>query len=453
MKNVFPDNRREQFLEKPLPSSAESERAILGHIILYPESMLDVIGRLVPDDFYFPLHRRVFDAMLSLFAASKLINSIMIGEELKKEGALEAIGGTAVITNLTFGLPHFSDLNEYIKVVQDKATARALIRRCNETITSVLAEDEEVADTIDHHEQAVYVLRDRGATKDFSKLSDVAEKNFKTIVERVNRNEQIVLGIPTGWRDVDNMTSGLQKTDLVILAGRPSMGKTAAALQIALNTTAYNPDFVVAIFSMEMGEDSLGNRMLCQESFIHHHRYRTGHLLKNEWEKLSSGIDRLIPRKIFIEDAGALSALEIKARARKLRSKYKRLDLIIGDHLGLMKRPGKESPTIELGQITKACKVTAKELDVPFLLLSQLRRPGHGKKGDPPTMDELRQSGEIEEDADMAFLLHRDDYYNETDENRGMADLIVAKNRNGPLGTAKLSFLKEYMRFENYTEG
>ncbi len=455
MASVFPDNRREQYLEKPLPSSEESERVILGAILLDNAVIAEAVEHLKPEDFYSPLNRRVFAAMIALFEKQKQIDPILIGEELKKEGSFESIGGISTITNLTFGLPHFSKVEEYIRVVRDKSVIRNLIRTCNAITGEALAEEDEANVILDSAEQKIFEIAEARTKQSFSRIAPVADRVLARVKERAAGEGTGITGLSTGFREVDDMTSGMQRTDLIIVAGRPSMGKTALCLTIAQNA-ALHSNAVVALFSLEMSKEQLVTRMLSSEAHINAHRFRTGHLMSNEWERLAGAIGTLSDAKIFIDDTPGISALEVRAKSRRLAAEQKQLDLIVIDYMQLMGSSGgrrNENRQQEVSQISRELKGLAKELDVPVLALSQLSRAPEARSPPKPLMSDLRESGSIEQDADVVAFIYREDYYKETDENKGLAELILAKQRNGPTGTVKLAFLKEFTRFENYFGG
>ena len=453
MASVFPDNRREQYLEKPLPSSEDSERVILGAILLDNAVIAQAVEHLRPEDFYSPLNRRVFAAMIALFEKQRQIDPILIGEELKKEGSLDSMGGIATITNLTFGLPHFSNVEEYIKVVKDKAVVRNLIRTCNAITSEALAEEDDAEVILDHAEQSIFALAEARTRQSFSRIAPIAERVLTRVQEYAKGEGTGITGLSTGFRELDEMTSGLQRTDLVIVAGRPSMGKTALCLTLAQNAALYSKA-VVAVFSLEMSKEQLVTRMLASEAHINAHRFRTGHLMTNEWERLANAIGTLSDARLFIDDTPGVSVLEMRAKCRRLAAEQKQLDLVVVDYLQLMGGSRRtESRQQEVSQISRELKALAKELDVPVVALSQLSRAPEARNPPKPLMSDLRESGSIEQDADVVAFIYREDYYKETEENKGLAELIVAKQRNGPTGTVRLAFLKEFTRFENYFGG
>jgi replicative DNA helicase len=453
MAAVFPDSRRDQYLERPLPSSEDSERVILGAVLLDNALITQAIEHLKPEDFYSPLNRRVYNAMIGLFEQGKQIDPILIIEEMKKDGPIEAIGGISTIANLTFGLPHFSNLTEYVKVVKDKSVVRTLIRTCNQITSEALAEEDEAEVILDRAEQMVFALAEERTRKGFTHIEPVAREVLEKVTELAHGDSHALTGLSTGFRDFDAKTSGLQKTDLIIIAARPSMGKTALCLTIAQNAAVLE-NAVVAVFSLEMSKEQLVMRMLSSEARIDAHRFRTGHLMREEWSRLAGGIESLSRAKIFIDDTAGLSVLEMRAKARRLAAEQKKLDLIVVDYLQLMSAGGRnESRQQEVSKISRELKALAKELNVPVVALSQLSRAPEARNPPKPLMSDLRESGSIEQDADVVAFIYREDYYHETDENKGMAELIISKQRNGPTGTVRLAFLKEFTRFENYYGG
>ncbi|HNU07505.1 MAG TPA: replicative DNA helicase, partial [Pyrinomonadaceae bacterium] len=331
--NPTTDFARDQYLEKPLPSSPDSERVILGAILLDNQLISQAIEHLRPEDFYSPLHRRIFKAMIALFERSERIDPILIGEELKKDGSIESIGGIATITNLTYGLPHFSDIFDYAKVVKDKSIIRSLIKVCNQITSEALAEEEEASDILDHAEQQIFALADERTRQGFAHIRPIAESVLARVEEYAKRETHALTGLATGFRDLDEKTSGLQKTDLIIIAARPSMGKTAMCLTMAQNA-AVQEAATVALFSLEMSKEQLVMRMLSSEAKVDAHRFRTGYLTRDEWARLAEAIGTLSEAKVFIDDTPGISVLEMRAKLRRLAAEQKRLE-----DLGLGQRP------------------------------------------------------------------------------------------------------------------
>lgn len=390
---MYPEQTRDQYLEKPLPSSAESERVILGAILLDNQLISQAVERLKADDFYSPLHRRIFRAMTSLFERSERIDPILIGEELKKDGSIESIGGIAAITNLTYGLPHFSDIFDYTKVVKDKSVVRNLIKVCNQITSEALAEEEDAAEILDNAERMIFALADERTREGFAHVRPIAETVLAKVQEYAKRESHALTGLATGFRDLDEKTSGLQKTDLIIVAARPSMGKTALCLTLAQNA-AIQERAVVAVFSLEMSKEQLVMRMLSSEAKVDAHRFRTGHLTRDEWGRLAEAIGTLSDAQIFIDDTAGISVLEMRAKTRRLVAEQKKLDLIVVDYLQLMSGSKRtESRQQEVSAISRELKGLAKELNVPIVALSQLSRAPEARNPPRPMMSDLRESG------------------------------------------------------------
>jgi replicative DNA helicase len=450
MATPFPETTREQFLERPLPSSPDSERVILGAILLDNELITQAIEQISPEDFYSPNNRRIFKAMTTLFEKGERIDPILIGEELKKDGSIDSIGGVATITNLTYGLPHFSDIFDYTKVVKDKAMTRNLIKVCNQITSEALAEEEDAEMILDHAEQLIFALADEKTRQGFSHVQPIAETVLAKVQEFAKRESHALTGLSTGFRDLDEKTSGLQPSDLIIVAARPSMGKTALCLTLAQNA-AIIENAVVAVFSLEMSKEQLVMRMLSSEARVDAHRFRTGYLTRDEWGRLAESIGTLSNARIFIDDTPGISVLEMRAKTRRLFTEQKKLDLIVVDYMQLMSGGKRtESRQQEVSQISRELKGLAKEMNVPIIALSQLSRAPEARNPPKPMMSDLRESGSIEQDADVVAFIYREDYYKPSEENAGIAELLIAKQRNGPTGTVKLAFLKEFTRFENY---
>ena len=448
-----PEFDRDQFLNKPLPSNVESERVILGAVLLDNELITQAIEQLQVEDFYSPNHRRIFRAMMNLFERGERIDPILIGEELKKDGSIEAVGGVAGITNLTYGLPHFSDIVDYAKVVKNKSITRNLIKVCNQITSEALAEEDDAEVILDHAEQMIFALADEKTRQGFAHVQPIAETVLAKVQEYAKRETHALTGLATGFRDLDQMTSGLQATDLIIVAARPSMGKTALCLTLAQNA-AILEQAVVAVFSLEMSKEQLVMRMLSSEARVDAHRFRTGYLTRDEWGRLAQAIGTLSDAKIFIDDTPGISVMEMRAKARRLAAEQKKIDLIVVDYLQLMSGSRRsESRQQEVSQISRELKGLAKELNVPVVALSQLSRAPEARNPPKPLMSDLRESGSIEQDADVVAFIYRDEYYKPSEENAGIAEILISKQRNGPTGTVKLAFLKEFTRFENYFGG
>ncbi|HVF55587.1 MAG TPA: replicative DNA helicase [Pyrinomonadaceae bacterium] len=449
MANFTVDSSREQMLERPLPHSAESERAILGAIILDNALVNQAIELLKPDDFYVRAHQFVFRAMIAQSERGAEINPILLGEELRREGILEQVGGVAFVSELTYGLPHFNNVAAYAQVVRGKSMMRQLVRVANKITSEALEEEDEPEVILDHAEQMIFALADERTRQGFSHVKPIADKILEKVEEMAGRSVMLT-GLTTGFRDLDEKTSGLQPADLVIVAARPSMGKTAFCLNLARNS-AVEGGAVVGIFSLEMSKESLVMRMLSSEARVDAHRFRNGYLARDEWARLAGALGTLSEAKIFVDDTPGISVLEMRAKARRLAAEQRRLDLIIVDYLQLMSGSSRraESRQQEVSQISRELKGLAKELNVPLIALSQLSRAAESRTDHRPQLSDLRESGAIEQDADVVSFIYREEYYNETEENKNTAELIIAKQRNGPTGTVHLAFLKEITRFED----
>ncbi|HXD29471.1 MAG TPA: replicative DNA helicase [Pyrinomonadaceae bacterium] len=455
-----PDPIREQPFERSLPHSADAERAILGAIVLDNGLVSQAIELLKPDDFYVPSHRRIFFAMIALFERGAEINPILIGEELKKENALEAVGGISSITNLTYGLPHSTNIVNYAKVVRGKSLLRRLVKTASKITNEALEEEDEPEIILDHAEHAIFELADERIRQGFTHVEPVARALLDKIQEMEGR--QVVLtGLTTGFAEFDEKTSGLQRSDLIIIAARPSMGKTSFALMLAQNA-AIETGAVIGIFSLEMSKESLVMRMLCSQGNIDAQRFRNGFLSRAEWSQIAKSLGTLADTKIFLDDTPGISVLEMRAKARRLMAEQKRLDLIIVDYLQLMSGGNKrtESRQQEVSMISRELKGLAKELNVPMVALSQLSRAPESRSDHRPQLSDLRESGALEQDADLVAFLYREEAYKTPDERQAMpedrknvAEVILAKQRNGPTGTIELRFVPSSMRFDNLYRG
>jgi len=451
-----PDPIREQSFERSLPNSSEAERAILGGVVLDNSLISQAIELLKAEDFYVPSHRRVFTAMIALFERGAEINPILIGEELKKENALESVGGISFITNLTYGLPHSTNIAHYARVVRGKSMLRQLIKAANKITQEALEQEDEPEIILDHAEQAIFQLADERIRQGFTHVKPVAEQLLEKIQEMEGR-AAVLTGLPTGFADLDQLTSGLQRADLIIVAARPSMGKTSFALMLAENA-AIHAGAVVGIFSLEMSKEALVMRMLCSQGNIDAQRFRNGFLSRPEWAQIAKSLGTLADTKIFLDDTPGITVLEMRAKARRLATEQKGLDLIVVDYLQLMSGSAKrfESRQQEVSQISRELKGLAKELNVPLVALSQLSRAPESRSDHRPQLADLRESGALEQDADVVAFIYREEQYKTPEERsslpedqKNVAELIIAKQRNGPTGTVDLRFTPSSMRFDN----
>jgi replicative DNA helicase len=434
------------FLDKGLPSNLEAERSILGAILLDNAVCNQAIELLRREDFFLDSHRRIFDKMVSLTERLMPIDLITLSDELRRAGEFEQIGGATYIASLIDGVPRTDTIEPYAKLVKQKSMLRKLIS-ASQQIVSLAFEEEEDADVIiDQAEHLIFQIAEDRIRQGFQYIGDVAHRRLEQIEQMAGRPEMIT-GVPTGFTDFDRMTSGLQRQELVVIAARPSMGKTALALNMA-QYAAKNAN-VVGIFSLEMSAEQLVSRLLCSEARVDAHRLRTGYLNREEWARLADALRRLCETKVYIDDSAAVSVMEMRAKCRRLKAEHG-LDLLIIDYLQLMAGRGRiESRQQEVSQISRDLKGLAKELDIPVVALSQLSRAPEQRSEHKPQLSDLRESGAIEQDSDLVCFIYREEVYNPTDENQGTAELIIGKQRNGPTGVVQLAFLKEFTRFEN----
>lgn len=434
------------FFDKGLPSNVEAERSILGAILLDNAVCNQAIELLRREDFFLDSNRRIFDKMVVLSERLMPIDLITLSDELRRAGEFEQIGGATYIASLIDGVPRTDTIEPYAKLVKQKSMLRKLIT-ASQQIVSLAFEEEDDADVIiDKAEQMIFRIAEDRVRQGFQYIGDVAHRRLEQIEQMAGRPEMIT-GVPTGFTDFDRMTSGLQRQELIVIAARPSMGKTALALNMA-QYASKNAN-VVGIFSLEMSAEQLVSRLLCSEARVDAHRLRTGYLNREEWARLADALRRLCETKVFIDDTAAVGVMEMRAKCRRLKAEHG-LDLLIVDYLQLMAGRGRiESRQQEVSQISRDLKGLAKELDIPVLALSQLSRAPEQRSEHKPQLSDLRESGAIEQDSDVVCFIYREEIYNPTDENQGTAELIIGKQRNGPTGTVQLAFLKEFTRFEN----
>lgn len=444
--------RREQFLERPLPSSEDAERAILGGILLDSNMIFDAVEILTPEDFYSPTHRKVYAAMVTLFENSQTIDPILIGEELKKEGALESIGGVAMIANLTYGLPQFTDLTDYVKIVKDKSRARELLRNLNDITTETLAEEKNLQMILGMAESHIQSLTDESWFVPFFDVKELFQGSMDA-AQKTQETGNPVTGLSTGFDDLDALTAGLHPSDLIIVGARPSMGKTAAAMKIGQNV-AFRQGKKVAVFSLEMNKEQLVNRVICSEAGIDSQKFRSGLLNEQEWAHANEAIQFLQQGNLLINDDSTMTVLRVRQRLKRLTLQGNSPDLVIIDYLQLMDAEKAESRQQQLTKISRDLKKLAKELNIPIIALSQLSRaPEHrAANNHRPQIGDLRESGAIEQDADVVILLYREEMYPKPDGSivgQGQAEVIVAKQRNGPTDTVIVAFDKASTNFTN----
>lgn len=437
---------QDPFFEKGLPSNPEAERSILGAILLDNTVCNQAIELLRREDFFLDSHRRIYDKMVALTERGMPIDLITLTDELRRAAEFEQIGGATYIASLIDGVPRTDTIEHYAKIVKQKAMLRRLITASNQIIARAFDEEDDPDIIIDQAEQMIFQIAEDRVRQGFQYIGDVAQRRLEQIEQMAGRPEMIT-GVPTGFTDFDQMTSGLQRQDLIIIAARPSMGKTALALNMA--QYAAKNGHTIGIFSLEMSAEQLVSRLLCSEARVDAHRLRTGYLNREEWARLADALRRLTETQIYIDDTAGVGVLEMRAKTRRLKAE-RGLDMLIIDYLQLMSGRGRiESRQQEVSQISRDLKGLAKELDVPVVALSQLSRAPEQRSEHKPQLSDLRESGAIEQDSDVVCFIFREEVYNQTEENQGKAELIIAKQRNGPTGSVGIAFLKQFTRFEN----
>ena len=437
------------------PQNIDAEQSVLGSILLKDKAFGNVLEILQPSDFYSPAHRIIFEAMVSLFEKNEPLDLITITNFLKDNNSLDKIGGTACLANLTSTVPVTSNISSYAKIIRQKSILRKLIEVNTEVANRCYEEQGDIEILVDEAEQAIFDIAGRNSNQGFTPLKKIIPGAFEK-VEQLYKRKELITGVPTGYFEIDKMTAGLQPSDLIILAGRPSMGKTALAMNIAQHAALVEKTGV-AIFSLEMSKEQLTMRLLSSVGRIDSQRIRTGKLHDEDWPKLTRAVGMLQDAPMYIDDTPSISVLEIRAKTRRLASQFP-IGMILVDYLQLMQgRSNTENRTQEISEISRSLKALAKEHNVPVLALSQLNRGLESRTDKRPMMSDLRESGAIEQDADIICFIYRDEVYNKSEDNPdlGTAEIIIGKQRNGPTGTAKLTFLKEFTMFENlsYQDG
>lgn len=437
----------ESNLERLPPQSLDGEQAVLGALLVSGDGIVRVIDLLEPDFFYRKAHQIIYAAMLDLFDKNEPIDIVTVSQYLKDEGKLEAVGGRQFITDLSLSVATTANLEYYAKLVQEKALLRNLIKAGTEIVGSCYEETDADA-ALDKAEHLIFSLAQRRNMQQLVHIKHIVESSFQKIEERYE-NRDSLSGIASGFYDLDALTSGFQQSDLIIVAARPSMGKTAFCLNIA-QYAAIELNLPVAVFSLEMSKEQLVQRMLCSEARIDANRLRTGHMHTNDWTHLAMAMGRLGEAPIYIDDSALVNALEIRAKCRRLKSEMQGLGLVIVDYIQLMQgRRQTDNRVQEVSEISRSLKTLAREINVPVIALSQLSRAVEARQNKRPMLSDLRESGSIEQDADIVMFIYRDEYYNPDSEQRGEAEIIIAKQRNGPTGTVDLLFQSSITRFLN----
>jgi len=451
MQDTFPSIAAPSFKMLP-PQNIEAEQAVLGTILLQDKALLKIVELLKADDFYRDAHKTIFATMLALFEKREPHDLITVTGLLSDQKKLEQIGGAVYLSSLTDIIPFAGTLVHHAHIIRKKSILRRLIQTTSEVAARCYDAQDDIETLVEEAEKTIFEIAHSNKGQGFIPMSTIVPKAFDRITKLFDKQEHIT-GVATGYEELDRITAGLQPAEMIILAARPSMGKTALAMNIVQQAAVFGSKVTVAVFSLEMSTESLALRMLCSLGRIDSQRIRTGKLLENDWPKLTRATGMLADAPIFIDDTPGLTALEMRAKARRLKSENN-LGLIVVDYLQLMQgKTNSENRTQEISEISRSLKAMAKELNVPVLALSQLNRSLENRTDKRPQLADLRESGAIEQDADVIMFIYRDEVYNrgEDNPNRGMAEIIIAKQRNGPTGTVKMTFLGEYTTFENYT--
>lgn len=437
----------ELILEKLPPQNLEAEMAVLGSMLMDEEAISVATELLNKDYFYKDTHKKIFEAVSSLYSASKAVDLITLTDELKRNGTLDDIGGASALTALVNSVPTAANIAHYASIVKEKSILRALINKATKIVTMCYESDGNVDEVVDNAEKFIFEVSDRRTQSTFLHLKEIIKDSIETI-DRLYQNKAHVTGVPSGFVDFDTKTSGLQASDLIVVAGRPSMGKSTFALSIA-EYAGVVEKIPLAFFSLEMSKEQLVQRMLCAHAKVDAHKVRTGYLATSDWPRLTAAAGKLSEAPIYIDDTAAISVMELRAKARRLKA-HQNIQLIVLDYLQLMRgSSNSENRQQEISDISRSLKALARELNVPIVAISQLSRAVESRTDHRPQLSDLRESGAIEQDADVVVLILREEYYNPTPDNQGIAEIIIAKQRNGPVGSIKLSFIKEYTRFEN----
>ena len=436
--------------ERSLPHNLEAERSVLGAILIHNDAFNLAAQVIDAGDFYRDAHRRIFNRMVELSERGQAIDFVTLKEELARNAELDDVGGPAYVASLVDGVPRATNVEYYARIVKEKATLRNLIFAANKILTNAYEADQESDLILDEAESAIFAVAEDRLKAGFVPMTELVKDNYPKI-EQLFEQKRLITGVPSSFVDLDTMTRGFQKGDLVIIAARPSMGKTSLALNIA-QYVALQPDHTVGVFSLEMSKESLFLRLLTSEAQIDSHRLMSGALGQKDYGRISHALEVLNAMRLHIDDTANIGVLEMRAKARRLQAEQRGLSLLVVDYIQLMSARGRsENRTLELASISRSLKGLAKELNVPILVLSQLSRAPESRSDHRPQLSDLRESGALEQDADVVVMIYREDAYNR-DPNHpdaGTAELIVAKQRNGPTGVVRLAFLREQTRFAN----
>jgi replicative DNA helicase len=442
-------------MDRTLPHNLEAEKCVLGAILINNHAFNQATEVIDSGDFFRDAHRRLFDKMVGLSERSQPIDLVTLKDELVRSGELDEVGGPAYISALTDGVPRSANVEHYARIVKEKSTLRRLIQSATEVLGRAYDAEEDADSLLDEAERSIFQIAEHRMRSGFVRVGEMVDSGYQ-MIEKLQQQRGLVTGVPTGFVDLDEMTSGFQKSDLVIIAARPGMGKTSFVMNMALNS-AIEAGKSVGVFSLEMSKEQLFMRMLTSEARVDAHRFRGGFFGEQDYARLVEAFARLHDAKVFIDDTPGVGILEMRAKSRRLKLEHG-LDMLIVDYLQLMQGRGKfESRQQELSSISRAMKILAKELEIPILALSQLSRAPETRSDHRPQLSDLRESGALEQDADIVLFIFREDMYQaegeRNPESEGMAEIIIGKQRNGPTGSVKLAFLKQYTRFENLAAG
>ena len=435
------------------PQNMEAEQSVLGGILIENGAIHKVMEILTPDDFYRDSHKKIFNSLLDLSERDEPADLITLTHELRKKDQLDPIGGASYVASLIDSIPTAANIEYYARIVKEKAILRKLIEAATDIVTQSYEDRQDVEGLLDEAERAIFQIAENRVRPSFYPIREIVKSSFKTL-EKLFEKKEMITGIPSGFKSLDHYTAGFQPSDLIIVAGRPSMGKTAICLNMA-QYAAIEKRVPVAIFSLEMSKEQLVLRMLCSEAQVEGTRIRTGFLSESDWPKLTLAAGNLSDASIFIDDTPALTILELRAKARRLKGEHG-LGLLIVDYLQLMRgRTMIENRQQEISEISRSLKALAKELNIPVIAVSQLSRRSESREDKRPQMSDLRESGAIEQDADLILFIYRDEVYNRSEDNpnRGKAEVIIGKQRNGPTGKVDMTFLDKFTAFKDLYTG
>ena len=438
----------ESHIDRLPPQNVEAEQSIIGAILIDNEALPKALEIIGIDDFYKTSHRKIFRSMVELFDRNEPIDLITLTDFMKRSDELEAVGGVSYLSSLVNMVPTAANIKYHSKIVREKGLLRSLLRSATEIASKVYEDNLEAEEMVDYAEKSIFDISDKRVKASFITLKELIKSSFE-MIEHLYDKKEAITGVPSGFRDLDELTTGFQKGDLIVVGGRPSMGKTSFTLNIAQHVGLESRE-TVAIFSLEMAKEQLAFRMLCSEAMVNSNSIRKGFIKKEDWHKLTGAASKLTGAPIFIDDSSGITVLELRAKARRLKMEHG-LSLVIVDYLQLMRGKGSfERREQEISDISRSLKALAKELSIPVIAVSQLNRSVEQRRPPTPMLADLRESGAIEQDADVILFLYRDEVYNkDTPANKGEAEVIVAKQRNGPIGKVNLTFNSSCTRFLN----